>query len=83
MLEDEKFFKEVKKMVWEDRLVYKNWKVRNDVNIDIVGVCDGIMDFKDFCFREFGNVFVICCGFLCFFGCGCEFLCGGVVILKF
>lgn len=56
MSEDEKLLKEAKKMAWEDRLAHKNWKVRNDVNIDIAAVCDGIMDPKDPRLREFGNV---------------------------
>ncbi len=57
MSEDEKLLKEAKKMAWEDRLAHKNWKVRNDANIDIAGVCDGIMDPKDPRLREFGNFF--------------------------
>lgn len=44
-------------MAWEDRLAHKNWKVRNDANIDIAGVCDGIMDPKDPRLREFGPLF--------------------------
>lgn len=83
MSEDEKLLKEAKKMAWEDRLAHKNWKVRNDANIDIAGVCDGIMDPKDPRLREFGNASAICCGFLCFPGCGREFLRGGAVISKF
>ncbi|KAG0567085.1 hypothetical protein KC19_7G108600 [Ceratodon purpureus] len=57
MSEDEKLLKEAKKMAWEDRLAHKNWKVRNDANIDIAAVCDGIMDPKDPRLREFGPLF--------------------------
>ncbi|XP_024396661.1 protein MOR1 [Physcomitrium patens] len=57
MSEDEKLLKEAKKMAWEDRLAHKNWKVRNDANIDVAAVCDGIMDPKDPRLREFGPLF--------------------------
>ena len=55
MAEDEKLLKEAKKLPWEDRLAHKNWKVRNDANIDLAAVCDGIMDPKDPRLRVFGN----------------------------
>ncbi|KAL3643399.1 Protein MICROTUBULE ORGANIZATION 1 [Castilleja foliolosa] len=55
--EDEKLLKEAKKLPWEDRLTHKNWKVRNDANIDLAAVCDSISDPKDPRFREFGPFF--------------------------
>ncbi|XP_057847026.2 protein MOR1 isoform X2 [Cryptomeria japonica] len=55
--EDEKLLKEAKKWPWEDRLAHKNWKVRNDANIDLAAVCDGITDPKDTRLREFGSYF--------------------------
>ncbi|KAG6392223.1 hypothetical protein SASPL_146436 [Salvia splendens] len=57
MSEDEKLLKEAKKLPWEDRLSHKNWKVRNDANIDLAAVCDGITDPKDPRLREFGPFF--------------------------
>uniref|UniRef100_A0A5B7AKF7 Protein MOR1 n=1 Tax=Davidia involucrata TaxID=16924 RepID=A0A5B7AKF7_DAVIN len=54
MSEDEKLLKEAKKLPWEDRLLHKNWKVRNDANIDLAAVCDSIKDPKDHRLREFG-----------------------------
>ena len=54
MSEDEKLLKEAKKLSWEDQLTHKNWKVRNDANIDLVSVCDSITDPKDPRLREFG-----------------------------
>ncbi|KAL3627734.1 Protein MICROTUBULE ORGANIZATION 1 [Castilleja foliolosa] len=57
MSEDEKLLKEAKKLPWEDRLTHKNWKVRNDANIDLAAVCDSISDPKDSRFREFGSFF--------------------------
>ncbi|KAL8467970.1 hypothetical protein ACS0TY_031278 [Phlomoides rotata] len=57
MSEDEKLLKEAKKLPWEDRLTHKNWKVRNDANIDLAAVCDGISDPKDPRLREFGPFF--------------------------
>ncbi|XP_042026469.1 protein MOR1-like isoform X1 [Salvia splendens] len=57
MSEDEKLLKEAKKLPWEDRLAHKNWKVRNDANIDLAAVCDGITDPKDPRLREFGPFF--------------------------
>lgn len=56
MSEDEKLLKEAKKLPWEDRLMHKNWKVRNDANIDLAAVCDSISDSKDPRFREFGKL---------------------------
>ncbi|KAH7857794.1 hypothetical protein Vadar_016518 [Vaccinium darrowii] len=55
--EDEKLLKEAKKLPWEDRLVHKNWKVRNDANIDLAALCDSITDPKDPRLREFGSFF--------------------------
>ncbi|KAG8385593.1 hypothetical protein BUALT_Bualt03G0061300 [Buddleja alternifolia] len=57
MSEDEKLLKEAKKLPWEDRLTHKNWKVRNDGNIDLAAVCDSISDPKDSRLREFGPFF--------------------------
>ncbi|KAI5081631.1 hypothetical protein GOP47_0001374 [Adiantum capillus-veneris] len=57
MSEDEKLLKDAKKLPWEDRLSHKNWKVRNDANIDLAAVCDGIMDPKDPRLKEFGPLF--------------------------
>ncbi|XP_051126055.1 protein MOR1 [Andrographis paniculata] len=57
MSEDEKLLKEAKKLPWEDRLTHKNWKVRNDANIDLAAVCDSITDPKDPRLREFGHFF--------------------------
>ncbi|KAL1560195.1 Protein MICROTUBULE ORGANIZATION 1, variant 2 [Salvia divinorum] len=57
MSEDEKLLKEAKKLPWEDRLAHKNWKVRNDANIDLAAVCDGIQNPKDPRLREFGPFF--------------------------
>jgi cytoskeleton-associated protein 5 len=53
--EDEKLLKEAKKLPWEERLLHKNWKVRNDANIDLASVCDSIMDPKDSRLKEFGE----------------------------
>lgn len=55
--EDEKLLKEAKKLPWEDRLFHKNWKVRNDANIDLVSLFDSISDPKDTRLREFGHYF--------------------------
>ncbi|KAA8519827.1 hypothetical protein F0562_014083 [Nyssa sinensis] len=57
MSEDEKLLKEAKKLPWDDRLLHKNWKVRNDANIDLAAVCDSIRDPKDPRLREFGPFF--------------------------
>ncbi|KAI3466656.1 hypothetical protein Pfo_023319, partial [Paulownia fortunei] len=57
MSEDEKLLKEAKKLQWEDRLTHKNWKVRNDGNIDLAAACDSITDPKDPRLREFGPFF--------------------------
>lgn len=57
MSEDEKLLKEAKKLPWEDRLLHKNWKVRNDANIDLAALCDSITDPKDPRLREFGSFF--------------------------
>ncbi|XP_065847953.1 protein MOR1 [Euphorbia lathyris] len=57
MSEEEKLLKEAKKLPWEDRLLHKNWKVRNEANIDLAAVCDSITDPKDPRLREFGPFF--------------------------
>ncbi|KAK6797544.1 hypothetical protein RDI58_005246 [Solanum bulbocastanum] len=57
MSEDEKLLKEAKKLPWDERLAHKNWKVRNDANIDLAAVCDSITDSKDPRLREFGPFF--------------------------
>nr|GMD91866.1 protein MOR1 isoform X1 [Ipomoea batatas] len=57
MSEDEKLLKEAKKLPWEERLTHKNWKVRNDANIDLAAVFDSITDPKDPRIREFGPFF--------------------------
>ncbi|MQM08162.1 hypothetical protein Taro_041013 [Colocasia esculenta] len=55
--EDEKLLKEAKKLPWEERLLHKNWKVRNDANIDLAILCDSITDPKDPRLRDFGPLF--------------------------
>lgn len=55
--EEEKLLKEAKKLPWDDRLFHKNWKVRNEANIDLAALCDSITDPKDPRLREFGNSF--------------------------
>ncbi|KAK7279605.1 hypothetical protein RJT34_24658 [Clitoria ternatea] len=57
MSEEEKLLKEAKKLPWEDRLFHKNWKVRNEANIDLASLCDSITDPKDARIREFGPYF--------------------------
>ncbi|KAJ8758746.1 hypothetical protein K2173_000467 [Erythroxylum novogranatense] len=57
MSEEEKLLKEAKKLPWEDRLLHKNWKVRNEANIDLAALCDSISDPKDHRLREFGPLF--------------------------
>ncbi|EPS71179.1 hypothetical protein M569_03579, partial [Genlisea aurea] len=57
MSEDEKLLKEAKKLPWEDRLTHKNWKIRNDANIDLASVCESVSDPKDQRLREFGSFF--------------------------
>ncbi|XP_061370607.1 protein MOR1 [Gastrolobium bilobum] len=57
MSEEEKLLKEAKKLPWEDRLFHKNWKVRNEANIDLASLCDSISDPKDPRIREFGPFF--------------------------
>ncbi|KAL4281731.1 hypothetical protein GQ457_03G043050 [Hibiscus cannabinus] len=52
MSEEEKLLKEAKKLPWEDRLLHKNWKVRNEANIDLASLCDSITDPKDPRLRE-------------------------------
>lgn len=55
MSEEEKLLKEAKKLPWEDRLFHKNWKVRNEANIDLASLCDSITDPKDHRLRDFGK----------------------------
>ncbi|XP_047059124.1 protein MOR1-like isoform X2 [Lolium rigidum] len=55
--EDEKLLKEAKKLPWDERLQHKNWKVRNDANIDLAALCDSITDPKDARLREFAPLF--------------------------
>ncbi|CAM0883094.1 unnamed protein product [Alopecurus aequalis] len=55
--EDEKLLKEAKKLPWDERLQHKNWKVRNDGNIDLAALCDSITDPKDARLREFAPLF--------------------------
>ncbi|KFK36460.1 hypothetical protein AALP_AA4G127500 [Arabis alpina] len=57
MSEEEKLLKEAKKLPWEDRLGHKNWKVRNEANVDLASVCDSITDPKDPRLRDFGHLF--------------------------
>ncbi|KAM1232436.1 hypothetical protein ACFX13_042991 [Malus domestica] len=57
MSEEEKLLKEAKKLPWDDRLFHKNWKVRNEANIDLAALCDSIADPKDSRLREFGPLF--------------------------
>ncbi|KAG6790702.1 hypothetical protein POTOM_006867 [Populus tomentosa] len=57
MSEEEKLLKEAKKLAWEDRLLHKNWKVRNEANIDLASLCDSISDPKDSRLREFAPLF--------------------------
>ncbi|KAJ4847033.1 Protein MICROTUBULE ORGANIZATION 1 [Turnera subulata] len=57
MSEEEKLLKEAKKLPWEDRLLHKNWKVRNEANMDLAALCDSISDPKDPRLREFGPLF--------------------------
>ncbi|XP_038980798.1 protein MOR1-like isoform X4 [Phoenix dactylifera] len=55
--EDEKLLKEAKKLPWEERLFHKNWKVRNDANIDLAALCESISDPKDTRLRDFAPLF--------------------------
>lgn len=57
MSEEEKLLKEAKKLPWEDRLFHKNWKVRNEANIDLASLCDSIRDPKDSRLREIAPFF--------------------------
>ena len=56
--EDDKLLKEAKKLPWDERLLHKNWKIRNDANIDLAAVCDSITDPKDPRLRDFGTDFI-------------------------
>ncbi|BBG92843.1 ARM repeat superfamily protein [Prunus dulcis] len=56
-MKEEKLLKEAKKLPWDDRLFHKNWKVRNEANIDLAALCDSIADPKDPRLREFGPLF--------------------------
>lgn len=58
--EDEKLLKEAKKLPWDERLQHKNWKVRNDANIDLAALCDSITDPKDARLRDFGEIPPLC-----------------------
>ncbi|KAG0450884.1 hypothetical protein HPP92_026450 [Vanilla planifolia] len=55
--EEERLLKEAKKLPWDERLFHKNWKVRNEANIDLAAACDSIIDPKDPRLREFGPLF--------------------------
>ncbi|AET01913.2 microtubule organization protein [Medicago truncatula] len=55
--EEEKLLKEAKKLAWEDRLSHKNWKVRNDANIDLASLFHSITDPNDPRIRQFGHYF--------------------------
>ncbi|GMI91984.1 MICROTUBULE ORGANIZATION 1 [Hibiscus trionum] len=57
MSEEEKLLKEAKKLPWEDRLLHKNWKVRNEANIDLASLCDSITDPKDSRLRDIAPFF--------------------------
>ncbi|KAI3495503.1 hypothetical protein L1887_37844 [Cichorium endivia] len=57
MSEEENLLKQAKKLPWEDRLSHKNWKVRNDANIDLAALFDSITDPKDPRIRELGHFF--------------------------
>ncbi|XP_022721245.1 protein MOR1-like isoform X3 [Durio zibethinus] len=57
MSEEEKLLKEAKKLPWEDRLLHKNWKVRNEANIDLASLCGSITDPKDSRLREIAPFF--------------------------
>ncbi|KAL3736833.1 hypothetical protein ACJRO7_025720, partial [Eucalyptus globulus] len=57
MSEEKKLLREAKKLPWEDRLLHKNWKVRNEANLDLAALCDSIADPKDPRLREFGPLF--------------------------
>ncbi|XP_039052270.1 protein MOR1-like isoform X2 [Hibiscus syriacus] len=57
MSEEEKLLKEAKKLPWEDRLLHKNWKVRNEANVDLASFCDSITDPKDPRLREIAPFF--------------------------
>lgn len=62
MSEEEKLLKEAKKLPWDDRLFHKNWKVRNEANIDLAALCDSIADPKDPRLREFGKRYIFIAG---------------------
>ncbi|KAF6163137.1 hypothetical protein GIB67_025001 [Kingdonia uniflora] len=55
--EDDKLLKEAKKLPWEDRLLHKNWKVRNDGNLDLTSFCNSVTDPKDPRLKEFCPLF--------------------------
>jgi hypothetical protein len=92
MSEEEKLLKDAKKLPWEDRLLHKNWKVRNEANIDLASVCDSITDPKDSRLRDFGLFLSLSLSqfflgflflrfrsvFLCFQWSICAFLCFSV-----
>lgn len=78
MSEEEKLLKEAKKLPWEDRLLHKNWKVRNEANIDLAALCDSITDPKDNRIRELGQYSFIVSDltfvWICIEHCGCEMM---------
>ncbi|XP_058224609.1 protein MOR1-like isoform X4 [Rhododendron vialii] len=55
--EDEKLLKEAEELPWEVRLLHKNWKVRNEANINLAALCNSITDPEDPRLREFGPFF--------------------------
>lgn len=59
MSEEEKLLKEAKRLPWIDRLSHKNWKVRNDANVDLAALLASIADSKDPRLRDFGRIFVL------------------------
>ncbi|CAI7892594.1 unnamed protein product [Closterium sp. NIES-54] len=54
--EEEKVLQEAKKLPLEDRIAHKNWKVRNEVYLDIADSCNKIKDPKDPKLKEFGHL---------------------------
>ena len=62
MSEEKKLLKEAKKFPWEDRLLHKNWKVRNEANINLAALCDSIADPKDSHLRDFGMFLTLLVG---------------------
>ncbi|CAI5478770.1 unnamed protein product [Closterium sp. Yama58-4] len=54
--EEEKVLAEAKKLPLEDRIAHKNWKVRNEVYLDIADACNKIKDPKDPKLKEYGHL---------------------------